>query len=163
MGPAELLLIVMRWAHGLATIVWLGGGAYATLIQGGQLRELDNRAVAAQLGAATGAEFGRWVNAAMIVFIVSGVVLTFDRLSSRGATVQYGIVLALKVALALWMFGIVQGFGARRRGRLRVTPGRVAALRGALGSPRTLLWLGAIVVLLAAILKTLYENALRGI
>ncbi len=162
MGPGELLLIVMRWAHGLATIVWLGGGAYATLIQGQQLRELDDRAVAAQLGAATGAEFGRWVNAAMIVFIVSGVVLTFDRLSSRGATVQYGVVLALKVALALWMFGIVQGFGARRRGRLRVTPGRVAAVRGALGSPRTLLWLGAIVVLLAAVLKTLYENALRG-
>lgn len=162
MGPGELLLIVMRWAHGLATIVWLGGGAYATLIQGQQLRELDDRAVAAQLGAATGAEFGRWVNAAMIVFIISGVVLTFDRLSSRGATVQYGVVLALKVALALWMFGIVQGFGARRRGRLRVTPGRVAAVRGALGSPRTLLWLGAIVVLLAAVLKTLYENALRG-
>jgi len=162
MGPGELLLIVMRWAHGLATIVWLGGGAYATLIQGRQLRELDDRAVAAQIGAATGAEFGRWVNAAMIVFIVSGVVLTFDRLSSRGATVQYGIVLALKVALALWMFGIVQGFGARRRGSRGVTTGRVAAVRGALGSPRTLLWLGAIVVLLAAILKTLYENALRG-
>ena len=162
MGPGELLLIVMRWAHGLATIVWLGGGAYATLIQGRQLRELDVRAVAAWVGAATGAEFGRWVDAAMIVFIVSGVVLTFDRLSSRGATVQYGVVLALKVALALWMFGIVQGFGARRRGRLRVTPGRVAAVRGALGSPRTLLWLGAIVVLLAAVLKTLYENALRG-
>jgi len=162
MGPGELLLILMRWAHGLATIVWLGGGAYATLIQGRQLRELDDRAMAARVGAATGAEFGRWVNAAMIVFIVSGVVLTFDRLSSRGATVQYGIVLALKVALALWMFGIVQGFGTRRRGRLRVTPSRVAAVRGALGSPRTLLWLGAIVVLLAAILKTLYETALRG-
>ncbi len=162
MGPGELLLIAMRWAHGLATIVWLGGGAYATLIQGRQLRELDDREVAARIGAATGAEFGRWLNAATVVFIVSGVILTFDRLSSRGATVQYGIVLALKVTLALWMFGIVQGFGARRRGRLQVTPGRVAAVRGALGSPRTLLWLGAIVVLLAAILKTLYENALRG-
>jgi uncharacterized membrane protein len=162
MGPGELLLIAMRWAHGLATIVWLGGGAYATLIQGPQLRQLDDRATAARISAATGAEFGRWVDVAMIVFVVSGVVLTFDRLSSRGATTQYGIVLALKVALALWMFGIVQGFGARRRGRLRPSPGRVSAVRGAIGSPRAVLWLGAIVVLLAAILKTLYENALRG-
>lgn len=161
MSAGDILLIVMRWAHGLATIVWLGGGAYATLIQGRQLRQLADRELAAQLGRATGTDFRRWVNAAMIVFIVSGVILTFDRLANRGATVQYGIVLAVKVALAFWMFGIAQGLGRRRRGRTGT--GRVATLRRTLGSPRTLLWLGAIVVLLAAILKTLYENALRGI
>src|SRR5262245_36885132 len=108
MNAADLLLVAMRWAHGMATIVWLGGGAYSALIQGRQLRQLEDRAAAAEIGRATGAEFGRWVNAAMIVFIVSGVILTVDRLSSRGATVEYGIVLALKVGLALWMFGIAQ-------------------------------------------------------
>lgn len=148
----------MRWAHGLATIVWLGGGAYATLIQGRSLRDLDDEAVAARLARATGEAFGRWVNAATIVFIVSGVILTFDRLASRGATVQYGVTLALKVALAIWMFGIAQGLRRRRRGR--PATGRLAEARRALSSPRALLWLGAIVVLLAAVLKTLYEKAL---
>lgn len=160
MGAGEILLIVMRWAHGLATIIWLGGGAYTVLIQERQLRQLADRELAVQLGRATGAVFRRWTTAAMIVFIISGVILTFDRLANRGATVQYGIVLALKVALALWMFGIAQGLGRRRRGQGRT--GRTATLRRTLGSPEMLLWLGVIVVLLAAILKTLYEQALRG-
>ncbi len=159
MTAADLLLIAMRWAHALATIVWLGGGAYATLIQGRQLGELDDRAVAARLTRATGEAFERWVNAATVVFIVSGVILTFDRLASRGATVQYGVTLSLKVALAVWMFGIAQGLRRRRRGR--VAPGRSVELRRALGSPRALLWLGALVVLLSAVLKMIYEKALR--
>lgn len=159
LDAGDLLLVVMRWAHGLATIVWLGGGAYATLIQGRELRQLDDLDVAARLGRTTGAAFGRWVNAAIVVFIVSGVILTFDRLASRGATVGYGVTLALKVALALWMFGLAGGLGRRRR---RAPSGPFAGMRRALGSPVALLWLGGIVVLLAAILKTLYESALRG-
>ena len=94
MSAADLLLVAMRWAHGLATIVWLGGGAYATLIQGRELRELDDREVAARIGRATGRPSGAGSTRRSIVFIVSGVILTFDRLASRGATVQYGIVLA---------------------------------------------------------------------
>lgn len=159
MDVGDLLLIVMRWAHGLATIIWLGGGAYAALIQGRELRHLADRGLAARIGRATGEAFGRWINAAIVVFIVSGVILTFDRLASRGATVAYGVTLGLKVALALWMFGLAGGL-RRRRGR---TPsGPLAGVRRALGSPLALLWLGAIVVLLAAVLKTLYESALRG-
>ena len=165
MDLGEALIVLMRWAHGLAAIAWLGGGAYATLILGPRLREAaaegeEARAIVARVGAAAGREFGRWVNAAIVVFIVSGVLLTFDRLANRGATIEYGIVLALKIGLALWMFGIAQGLGRRRK--RRPAAGRTAAIRQFLGSPRLLLWLGAITVLLAAILKAIYEAALRG-
>jgi len=157
MSASEVLLIAIRWAHALATVVWLGGGAYATLILGRQLREEDE-ATAARIGRATGAEFGRWLRGATVVFVVTGVILTADRLSSRGATTAYGIVLAVKVALALWMFAIAQSLGRRRR--TKPVSGRWAELVRTLGSPQMLLWLGAIVVLLAAILKTLYEAQL---
>jgi uncharacterized membrane protein len=155
----DALLIAMRWAHALATVVWLGGGAYATLILGRQLRDEDE-AIATRFGRAIGAEFGRWLRGATVVFVVSGVILTFDRLASRGATTAYGVVLAVKVALALWMFAIAQGIGRRRR--QRPSGGHWADLTRRLGSPQTLLWLGAIVVLLAAILKTLYEIQLAS-
>jgi uncharacterized membrane protein len=154
---SEALLIAIRWAHALATVVWLGGGAYATLILGRQLREEDE-ATAMRIGRATGAEFGRWLRGATVVFVVTGVILTADRLSSRGATTAYGIVLAVKVALALWMFAIAQSLGRRRRAKPATR--RWAELVRTLGSPQMLLWLGAIVVLLAAILKTLYEAQL---
>ncbi len=73
---------------------------------------------------------------------------------------QYGIVLAVKVALALWMFAIAQGLGRRRR--VAAASGRWATLGQTLASPVALLWLGALVMLLAAILKTLYETQLAG-
>ncbi len=160
MTGGQLLLILMRWAHGLATVVWLGGGVYAVLILRPQLREAADEATAMWLGRATGVEFARWVKGATVVFIVTGVILTFDRLASRGATVQYGIVLAVKVALALWMFAIAQGLGRRRR--VSAESGRWATIRQTLASPVALLWLGALVMLLAAILKTLYETQLAG-
>jgi uncharacterized membrane protein len=156
----DVLVVAMRWVHALAAIVWLGGGAYMTFVLGPQLRALDDREVAARLRAGLGREFGRWVNAAIGVFIVSGVVLTFERLSGPGATVAYGVVLAVKVGLAFWMFAIAQRLN-RLRPRSR-PDGRLAALRWQLGSPRLLLWLGAIVVLLAAVLKVLYDAALGG-
>lgn len=159
MTIGELLIVAMRWAHALATIVWLGGGAYSLLVLGPHLHEVGDGETAERLRGEMGRQFGRWVNAAIVVFIVSGVLLTFDRLANRGATAAYGIVLAFKVGLALWMFGIAQGLGRRRRSR-RPPAGRSAALRRALGSPRLLLWLGAIVVLLAALLQAIYEAAL---
>jgi uncharacterized membrane protein len=156
-------MVVLRWAHGLATIVWLGGSAYAALILRPRLREAASggadREALERLRAGTGQEFGRWVNGAIVVFVVSGVLLSFDRLAGRGATVEYGIVLALKVVLALWMFGIGRGLGRRRDrpGTMRRPPGRFGGVRERLGSPGLLLWLGAIVVLLAAVLKAIYE------
>ena len=158
MSAGDLLIALLRWAHALAAIAWLGGGAYATLVLGPQLAGLEDREVAARLRSGTAREFGRLIDASIVVFVVSGVLLTFDRLAGRGASVAYGIVLGLKVGLALWMFAIAQGF--KRRGRRPAPKGRFARLRRHLGSPRLLLWLGAIVVLLAALLKALYEAAL---
>lgn len=159
MSVGEALIAVMRWLHALATVVWLGGGAYALLILSPQLRRIADPALTERVRHGAGRHFSRWVNAALMVFIVSGVLLTVDRLASRGATVAYGIVLAGKVGLALWMFGIAQGLG-RRLGP-RMPAGRLGALRRTLGSPRLLLWLGAIVVLLSAVLQAMYEAALR--
>lgn len=153
-------MVAMRWAHALATIGWLGGGAYAMFILGPQLREADDRPLVERLREGTGREFKRWVDVSIAVLIVSGVLLTFHRLAGRGASVTYGIVLAFKVGFALWMFGIAQGLTGRRRPR--PAAGRLGAWRAALGSPRLLFWLGLTVVLLAAVLQALYEAALRA-
>lgn len=154
-----LLMVLMRWAHALAAIVWLGGGVYASIVLRPRLQVLQT-GDAERLQIGLRRDFGRLVNGAMAVFVVSGVLLTFDRLSGRGATPAYAIVLAIKVALALWMFAIAQHL--QRRGLVPARRGRAAAFWWRISSPRTLLWMGAVVVLLAAILKALYERALLG-
>lgn len=159
MSAGTLLIVLMRWAHALAAIVWLGGGVYATMVLRPRLKALQ-LSDAERLQIELRRDFARMVNGAMAVFIVSGVLLTFDRLSGRGATPAYAIVLAIKVALALWMFAIAQHL--QRRGPAPARRGRVASFWWRVSSPRTLLWLGAVVVLLAALLKALYEGALLG-
>jgi MYXO-CTERM domain-containing protein len=159
LDAGDLLLVVMRWAHGLATIVWLGGGAYATLIQGRELRQLDDLG----RGGAARAHDRRGLRA---------VGQCRDRRLHRqrrhpdvrsagesGRDCRVRGDAGAEGRLALWMFGLAGGLGRRRR---RAPSGPLAGVRRALGSPVALLWLGGIVVLLAAILKTLYESALRG-
>lgn len=159
MSAGTLLIVLMRWVHALAAIVWLGGGVYATVVLSPRLKAMGD-GHGAQFRSAVGRDFARIVNGAIAAFVVSGVLLTFDRLSGRGATPAYGMVLALKVALALWMFAIAQRL--QRRGVPARERGRWAAFWWRASSPRMLLWLGALVVLLAAILKTLYELGLSS-
>lgn len=158
-SAGTLLMVLMRWAHALAAIVWLGGGVYASLVLRPRL-QLHQGSDAERLQVELRRDFGRLVNGAMAVFVVSGVLLTFDRLSGRGATPAYAIVLAIKVGLALWMFAIAQHL--QRRGLRPARRGGAAAFWWRVSSPRTLLWMGAVVVLLAALLKALYERALLG-
>jgi uncharacterized membrane protein len=139
----DLLLVAMRWLHAMAAVVWVGAILFELLVVqpawGGSPPEdvLDSfDSVLREI-----------VQAALIVFLLSGAILTFERLSRGAAGTGYVIVLGLKIVLSLAMFQI--GYRYRRaRGARRVT------------GLRWLGGLGTIVVLLAAVLKSLYERAL---
>ena len=86
------------------------------------------------------------VQTSLIVFLVSGALLTFERLSHGAAGSTYVWLLVVKVALAVVMFQVGFRFrGARGARRLR-------GLRWMGG-------LGVAIILLAAILKWVYERA----
>jgi hypothetical protein len=87
------------------------------------------------------------VQAAIVVFLVSGAILTFERLSRGAAGTTYVTLLGLKILLSVAMFQV--GFRFRgARGPRRVTGLRIMAA------------LGTVIVLLATVLKWLYERAL---
>lgn len=138
MELTEILLIGIRWLHSMAAIVWIGA-AFVYLgvmmigpVQGGALLKTAD----------TG--YKELTDLVLPVFLLSGAVLTFDRVARGGTTPLYVGTLAVKVGLAAVMFHLA--FRARRGG-LSASPLTVRALVG----------LGAAVVLLAALLKTLYE------
>jgi uncharacterized membrane protein len=146
-APAEILLVAVRWAHAMAAVAWVGGSvALLWLLEPalGTLGEGDRQAAARKV-AYRG--FRELADAAAVAFVVSGVVLTFDRLSGPAASPSYVAILGAKVALAVVTFIL-----ATRLRRAEAAQ-RLALARWQVG-------LGATIILLAALLKTLYEGGL---
>jgi putative copper export protein len=139
----DLLLVLMRWLHALAAIAWIGAILFELLV----VQPAWNGNPPSEVLDSFDAAMREIVQAALIVFLVSGAILTFERLSRGAAGTAYVITLAVKIVLSLAMFQV--GFRFRRaRGARR--------LRGL----KMLSLLGVVIVLLATILKWLYERAL---
>ena len=165
MELVDLFRVGLRWIHALASATWVGGGLFYLLVLGPALQVMGDSEVRRRLSRVVGREFSMVIKAAIPVFLVSGALLTLDRLTRSQLPPSYVAVLALKIALALWMFWLAQRMGGReieagghggRAGIMVSFPFRVSA-------QALVVVLGVIVYLLAIVLKVLYENALRGI
>lgn len=156
METLDLFRIGLRWVHATAALVWVGGSAFWYFVIGPALA--DQQRPPGDFLRAAGQTFGGLVQTAVPVLLISGMVLTFDRLSQPAATPLYYGLLGLKVALALTMVWLNRELALRRRRPPGATP---AASRGP--APATLvLGLGLTVYLLADALKVVFESAMRG-
>ena len=134
---AEALLVVLRWLHAMAAIVFLGWSAVLWL----------DGSPAGESGKPS-KRFKEIVELTLLVFLATGAVLSVDRLS-RGAGGVYAGVLALKV-----LCGVVAYQYAFRWRRVGLP---VGALDG-----RVVLIFGAAAVLLAAVLKGVFDSGVRS-
>jgi hypothetical protein len=134
---AEGLLVLLRWLHAAASIVFLGWSGVLWL--DGPPR-----------GDTTAARqrFKEVLELSLLVFLATGAVLSFDRLS-HGAGGLYAGVLALKVVCAVVAYQFA--FRWRRVG---------LPVRGMDG--RLVLIFGAAAVLLAAVLKGVFESGVSA-
>src|SRR6185437_3533974 len=107
--------LLLRLAHAIAAVLWLGGGAYYMLALRPALRNAEPSVQAA--GREAQREFGEWASVATLILIVTGVVLTFDRLTDGRGTSVYVILLAIKIVAALIAFGLTGTFVGRSRAR----------------------------------------------
>ena len=173
----DVLRVGLRFGHALAAVAWIGGSLFYVLALDPALSRVGRTPDRAALLSAVGQEFRQAIRLAIVVFLVTGVILTFDRLSQPRISTLYVGVLGVKIALALWMFWL-----ARRLERLQVTEekgraegaahfsagrsterpvGPTALGRGVRPQP-LVLTLGVAVYLLAIVLKVLFEAALLG-
>jgi len=136
-GLAEALLVVLRWLHSVAAIAFLGWSA--VLLLDGPPR--GDTSAARQ-------RFKEITELTLLVFLATGAILTFDRLS-LGAGGVYAVVLALKVACSV----VAYQFAFRWR--------RVGLPVGALDG-RIVLIFGAAAVFLAAVLKGVFDSGVRS-
>jgi uncharacterized membrane protein len=142
--PTDILLVTMRWLHATAAIVWIGAIWFELFVA---LPALDADK-AGPILARFDAAMREIVQTALVVFLVSGAILTVERLSHGAASsTTYVWLLALKIALAVVMFQV--GFRFRgARGARRVRGLQLMAA------------LGLAIVFLATVLKWVFERAL---
>ena len=134
---ADILLVLLRWLHSLAAVAFLGWILVYLLdpVYHGK-------------SAVGSSRFKEVTEVTLVIFLATGAVLTFDRLS-RGAGTTYAQVLALKVFLGVCAYQLA--FRWRRGGLQPISrDGRLAFVFGS----------GA--VLLAAILKGVFESGIRS-
>ena len=168
MSLPDVLLLVIRWVHALAAVSWVGGGMFYLLVLRPNIRALEgDQGLALRR---LGQQFRAMVNTAIAVLIVTGVIMTFARLTSEFVGTAYVVVLVVKVVLALYMFYLVRFLRPRTYSDEPGTysDGEKAPARGfrraanLMTGATAVLVIGVIVFLLADILKMLIEKGIEG-
>jgi uncharacterized membrane protein len=153
----EVLQATIWWAHTMATVAWIGGALFYLIV----LRPATRAAGSVpELERAVSTRFRDVVEVSAVVLVVSGVILSAQRLSSGAADGRYAAVLALKVSLGLAMCALAWELRWPGRSRRPAAAGRRRLDRAALS--RLTLVLGIMVILLAVVLRRLYEAGLGG-
>ena len=155
----EWIMLFVRWAHAIGAVAWIGGSIFFAFI----LRPVEraNPDLVRPVLQPLGSVYRELVDIAVIAIIVSGIILMFDRLTGGDASVQWFIVLAVKLALALWMFYLVWRF---RQSDFDSTekPSGIAARMSWLIGYDAMVFIGVIVFLLASTLRVLFESSISG-
>ena len=150
----DWITVALRYIHAVAAIAWIGGSIFhAVILRPLTIAEPEKMAQAMSIISPAYREI---IDIAVVTLISSGIILTFSRIQTDQATIQWAILLAIKIALAIWMFYIVW---QRRRSTAQQTTHRTFASR--LLGYNAALALGLIILLIANILQQLAEKSIN--
>ena len=142
------LIVLIRWFHAVAAAVWVGGMIFYVVVLPPALKHLDASSQRGTVVAAIAKQFQELTQAAIAVLLLTGAVLTFDRLSQPHVLRPYVVVLAIKIVLSLLMVALAGTLG--RRPAVRRWPRWLTV-------PYLILALGLVVYLLALALQVLFD------
>jgi len=168
----DVLRAAIRWIHVVAAVVWVGGSVFYLTVLRPALAGSETGNARKLVELAVNRGFRDAVDLAIIALIVTGVVITFDRLSSAPITTPYFVILGLKIASAVGMVALARDLSTRlgrfmgSRGASREAPEPSLAeppslregWRRMLSPSRAILFLGLVAFFLSALLVHLYES-----
>ena len=167
MSTLDLLRVALRWVHLCAAVVWIGGTLFYLLALRPSVDSAEKAAGWHSIRHAVEGRFHEIVQVCIWTFFISGAILTYDRLTSVNPGLDYIAVLVVKVLLVVWLV-YVSG-GLRRsgpRGPIATpqpsTPAAASPLQRLRSPVVQVALVGAVVLLLADVLKVIAENALRA-
>jgi putative copper export protein len=144
--------LIMRSLHLLAAAAWVGGSImYLVVIIPAMRSSGPAPGVAAQIADL----FRRMVNLCMGILLLTGMYLTFDRLTQTTLGWAYLLVLGLKILTALAMFILAIYVSQSNIRKLAKRTTRLSKV-----APQLILALGIVVFVLGALLNQLFEVAI---
>ena len=163
--------------HVIAAVIWVGGGIFYLFALRPALAIPAAAGSRAMVETSINRAFRELVDISIIALIVTGVVITFDRLSSLPITTTYYVVLGLKLLAVVGMLFLARDLGTRLGHRLRpvLAPGQrpepslsearysQRGWRRLLSPSRLILILGIVAFFLSALLVHVYEGDVAGI
>ncbi len=147
----DWLLLTAQWVHLMGAVTWVGGSIFFKFVLQPAFRGVDNAPGSMR---AVGHEFGNVVRIAIVILVVTGAFMAVVHLTAGGNSRVYIGILALKIALAFYMFLVVwlrrrSAPAASSSGSGNLWPG----LRRAATSTTALLILGIVIIGLADVLS----------
>ena len=177
-GPLDgidLLLAAVRWIHTIAAVVWVGGSLFYLLALQPSLSVSPMFESRPLLESAINRRFRDLVDVSIICLIITGVIISFDRLSSLPITPTYYAVLGLKLFAFLTMLLMARDLGSRMGRSWRApqvepiepsisdVPKKRSTFRRLLSPSRSILIMGLVAFFLSALLVHVYESDVAGI
>ena len=162
----DILALAVRWVHAVSSVMWIGGSVFYLVVLRPALRDAEKSGggpsrLVSRLAAL---HFREWVHVSMIALLVSGAILTFDRLTEPTVSALYIGALAGKIAIAFWLFGI--GTATYRKRLIERSHGAQAAEQTRKNSisrwfrpfvsPSMIVYGGLIVILLSDLLNAAF-------
>ena len=158
MAIDDWLLLTIRWLHHLAAVSWVGGSIFFLLVVRPSLASQKNDSLIRDIGI----QFRTVVNTTIFVLLITGAVLTVNRLTTNFTESQYIAVLSLKVFIALWMFWIASSLRRRQPPKpILAQDGKPSKLPRWMHRANLVLVMGIIIFLLADLLRALIERNIQ--
>ena len=162
MNVSGAFLLLVLWLHMLSATAWVGGSIFYLLVLRPTIRRVQPSSI---FTAEAAKEFRNLVGLCIVFLIITGIILTFDRLTSPYTDGRYVAILTIKITLALIMFHLARSRHARARYRqMEPSKGEQRSLGAvfrrsyqAISVGTTILIIGGIVLLLADVLRIIYE------
>ena len=165
MHTSDVFLLVVRWLHLISASLWIGGGLFYLLVLKPVIKR--NTDFMKNVDSNIASEIKSLVDTAILVLLVTGIILTFNRLTPDIVGVEYVLVLSAKIVMSLFMFTT----SLRRRKRTIVgnynqgfpeAQNQLTNILRMISGYNALVILGIIVFLISDLLKIMYESALAG-
>ena len=165
MSSGDIFILGVQWIHTLAGVAWVGGSLFYLLVFRPALGS-GHSDPGTSVSVANG--FRSVVGTAVIILIITGVVLAFDRLTSKYTDVAYVSVLGVKITLSLWMFwlaGVLQRkrYSWMEKSAVPEHNQAVSLINRVFASANLIAIIGIVVFLLSDLLQALFEDALKAV